>query len=78
MFGWREVYMSSSMTDCAKIREALDAKGVHYRYKTSSMNNDIRSRMSVIDTKFAVQYYIFVKKQDYELAQSITGNRPIR
>lgn len=75
MFGWREVYMSSSITDCDKILKALEKNGIRYQYKIRSASGDINGHMSALDSQAAMAFihYLYVKKQDYEQAKYFAG-----
>lgn len=71
MLGWREVYMSSVMNDCVKVRDVLDREGIRYRYKIRNAYGDNLRRMGSfgVDMNYAFQYYLFVKRQNFEQAQ---------
>ena len=73
MFGWREVALTTSMTDCAKIREALYEKGIRYRYRIRNTYGDPSRRLGTfdVDMNYAFQYYLYVKKQDYDQATQL-------
>lgn len=75
MFGWREVYMSNSMSDFSKTREVLSQQGVHYKYKVKNMAGNSMHRMGSfgINIDFAYQYYLYVNKKDLEHAKHLIG-----
>jgi hypothetical protein len=75
MFGWREVYTSLTMSDFAKAREALGQKGIRYYYRSKNTFGNSRGHTGSlgINMDYAYQYYLYVKKKDYEQAQYLIG-----
>lgn len=72
MFGWREAYTTLSMNDFAKARDGLSPHGIRFRVKYKNMlGSGQRTDTLGVNTKYAIQYYIFVKKDDLEQAQNI-------
>jgi len=71
MFGWVEAYVTFSMDDYAKAREALNVNGIRYHMKIKDLLGDMRSRMGTlgVNMDYSTQYYLFVKKADLENAQ---------
>ncbi len=77
MFGWREVFTSFSMIDFSKVREALGQKGIRYYYRTKNLlSNYSRGHLGTfgVDMDYAVQYYLYVKKLDFEQAQYLISS----
>ncbi len=82
MWFWerREVYMGLSMEKCGKVRDKLTAAGIPYRYRT--VNNSQaslisrRARTGTFGEKseFAITYYVYVHKKDYERAGQVLRN----
>jgi len=72
LFNRRELLTTSSMEHQAKVRDALAANGIDYRVRVKSNTGGLsRSRMVMPGTRMDMmyQYYIYVKKEDYDKAK---------
>ncbi len=81
MFGWREVYITISISDLEKARETLEQNGVRYHWKSGETSSSLFGRDNMrnggsigLDLNAAKQYRLFVKKQNFEQAQYLIGN----
>lgn len=71
-FNRRELLTTSSMERQAQVRDILAAGGIAYQVRVRSNTGGIsRSRTVLPGTRMEAgyQYYIYVKKDDYEKAQ---------
>ena len=74
LFNRRELLTTSSMERQTSIRDILAANGIDYRVRIKSNTGGVsRSRTVLPGTKMdcMYQYYIYVKKDDYEKAQHL-------
>jgi hypothetical protein len=70
IFNRKEVF-TGYLDGLNKSRDALDAQGIKYSYKTSTsvLSSDLRS---------SYMYYLYVHKKDYDLASHVLGRGQIR
>lgn len=72
LFNRREVRITRSLEEEAKISGALQNAGIETRVLTNSMTNLGRYRGGIgINPDFAYEYRIYVKKSDYEMAKYV-------
>ena len=72
LFNRKELLTTASMEQQAKVRDALAANGIEYRVHVKSNTGGLsRSRTVMPGTRMETmyQYYIYVKKEDYEKAK---------
>lgn len=71
LFNRRELLTTTSMEHQARVRDVLSANGVDYLVRVKSNTGGMsRSRTVMPGTRMELmyQYYIYVKKDDYENA----------
>ncbi len=78
IFNRKEVYCGFSMEECSEIRDTLSVNQIKYIYKCISNKGSayFSSNRSVMgslgeDVKYAYLYYVYVHKDDYELASHV-------
>ena len=72
LFNRKELLTTHSLEQQAKVREILAANGIQYRVRARSNTGGLsRSRTVLPGTqmKLMYQYYIYVKRTDYEKAK---------
>ena len=72
LFNRQELLTTSNMEYQARAREILAANGIDYRVRVKSNTGGMsRSRMVMPGTRMEMmyQYYIYVKRTDYEKAK---------
>lgn len=82
IFNRRDLLITYSMKEQARVRDILRQNKIDYTIKTLNRNSpsalsDIRAKTGTLgqDMDIAYQYTIYVKKADYELAQAaISGD----
>lgn len=75
LFNRKELLTTASMEQQSRVRDVLAANGIAYRVRVKSNTGGMsRSRMVMPGTKmeYMYQYYIYVKKEDYEKAKFLT------
>ena len=68
----KELILTTSLEQQTKVRDILAANGIDYRVRVKSNTGGIsRSRTVLPGTRpeWMYQYYIYVKKEDYEKAK---------
>lgn len=81
IFNRKEVTVTCSMEEQARVRNALDAAGISYTFTTADTQaRDTRTGVRPVDwaggrTKSTIEYRIFVKKTDYERAMQAISKR---
>jgi len=68
-FNRKELLITFSMNEQARVRSILSANGIDYRVKT--VGGRSRGGSSVANTDAAYQYYIYVRAQDWERARHL-------
>lgn len=71
MFNRKELLTTVSMEQQSRVRDILAANGIDYRVRVKSNTGGMsRSRTVIPGTRMELvyQYYIYVKKDDYEKA----------
>ena len=77
----KEVAVTCSMEEQARVRDALAAAGIPYTFTTADTQaRDTRTGVRPADwiggrTKSTIEYRIFVKKTDYESAMQAISKR---
>ena len=72
LFNRKELLTTASMEQQAKVRDILAANGIEHRVRAKSNTGGVsRSRTVLPGTRMEMmyQYYIYVKKDDYEKAK---------
>ena len=72
LFNRKELLLTTSMERQAKLRDILAANGIEYRVRVrSNIGGMSRSRTVLPSTRMEAmyQYYIYVKKDDFEKAK---------
>ena len=72
LFNRKELLTTASMEQQAKVRDILAANGIEHRVQAKSNTGGVsRSRTVLPGTRMEMmyQYYIYVKKDDYEKAK---------
>ena len=72
LFNRRELLTTSSMEYQIRVRDALVANGIDYRLRVKSNFGGMSRSHTVMPatrTELMYQYYIYVKKDDYEKAK---------
>lgn len=79
MFFWNriEIYNGYSLKDFSELRDSLAAAGLRYDYRYVDRNRSHRARFGSLfqDSRFSVQYYLYVHQKDYDRAMYLTSNR---
>ncbi len=81
IFNRKEVAVTCSMEEQARVRNTLDAAGIPYTFTTADTQaRDTRTGVRSVDwvggrTKSTIEYRIFVKKTDYERAIQAISKR---
>ena len=68
----KELLITTSMEQQARVRDILSANGIDYRVRVKSNTGGVgRSRMVLPGTALErmYQYYIYVKREDFEKAK---------
>jgi hypothetical protein len=70
-FNWKEVYIGFSLEELSKVRECLAMDHLKYDYRVVSHSSRSRGRFGSlgIDMNYDKQYYVYVKRKDYERAK---------
>lgn len=74
LFNSAEVYIGYSLEELAKVREILSMNGIKYKYKIVNHSGQWNGRGTIRGSygsagqnkNFERQYYVYVKKNDYE------------
>lgn len=69
IFNRKELITTFEFEKLVKVRDLLHANGIIHMVKVKNMNKSRRITGSFgIDMKYAYQYYLYVKKRDYDQA----------
>lgn len=79
----KEVYVGYSMSRCSEIRSILAMHHIKYTYKTINGHNSSAlpgvGRKTIrsigVPNEFRYMYYIYVHKNDYDLAYQVINKR---
>jgi hypothetical protein len=71
LFNRREVLLTNSMERQARVRDALAAGGIPCQVRVRSTGARSRSVLPGMNMDTMYQYYIYVKKEDYEKAKAL-------
>jgi len=71
LFNRKELLLTSSMERQAKVRDILAANDIPYRVRTSSNISRNRGVIPGMRMDMMYQYYIYVKRSDYEKAKCL-------
>ncbi len=76
MWFWKrvEIYCGYSLNDFSELRDALASKHIKYDYRIVNNNKIGRGDLG-INKNYAILYYLYVHKKDYDQAMYITSNR---
>lgn len=81
MFGWRNIYVTLSMFDLERVKQALEQSGIPYRWKVNETSSspigraNMRSHGSIgLNLDVAKQYSLYVKKEDVQQAEHIMNH----
>ena len=72
LFNRKELLLTSGMERQTKVRDILAANGIEYRVRTRSNTGGMSRSRTVLpgtDMESMYQYYIYVKRGDYEKAK---------
>lgn len=72
LFNRKELLITNSMEHQSRVRDALAANGIDYQVRVKSNTGGLsRSRTVMPGTRMELmyQYYIYVKRNDYEKAK---------
>ena len=75
LFNRKELLTTVSMEQQAKVREVLAANGIEYRVRARNNTGGLSRSRTVIPgmkQELLYQYYIYVKRSDYEKAKFLT------
>jgi hypothetical protein len=84
MWFWNriEIYSGFSLKEFSDLRDALIAADIRYDYRQVDRNSSAafssnRARFGTLgqNSKFTIQYYLYVHRKDYEHAMFLTSNR---
>lgn len=75
IFNRKELRITWSMEELAEIRDLLASNGIAYRVITRNRSGISRYRTGStgMRTDVMYQYYVYVKKEDYDKARSLMG-----
>lgn len=77
IFNRKELLITWSMQDLAQIRDILVSNHIEYRIRTVNTGRTASSRARTgtagLRTDVMYQYYVYVKKDDYEKAKYLIG-----
>lgn len=74
----RELTITYSMEEQARIRESLNAHGIPYQMKlVNQLGSASRARMGTVGLNMAslTEYIFYVHKEDYEQARAVLAGR---
>jgi len=72
LFNRKELLITSSMEQQARVRDILDANHIPNRVRTSSNISRSRGVIPGMRMDLMYQYRIYVKRSDYEKAKALT------
>jgi hypothetical protein len=70
-FNWKEVYIGFFLEELSNVRQCLASNHIKYDYRVVSHSSRSRGRCGSlgIDMNYDKQYYVYVKRKDYERAK---------
>ena len=73
LFNRKELLLTASMEQQARVRDVLASNGIPYRVRVKSNMSRSRTVIPGMRMDLMYQYYIYVKKADYEKAKYLIG-----
>ena len=73
LFNRKELLLTLSMEQQARVRDALAANGIDYQVRVRSNGTRSRTVLPGMRLDAMYRYYIYVKKEDYEKARHLVG-----